>query len=164
MAQAIVFASVVSPDWVWTVERMKQQLYRSETWLIPHCAVKLESCVFCMLGFGPSHFHHMKSVVKSGWEPGWTCWLLDLTWTLSPSSRTLLEKVCRGRKPTLNHLRRAGDPKLLLVCSVNETPLGSSRVQPKAPHDMQICPGARIVGEELCSKCLQTLASVVCRG
>lgn len=33
------------------------------------------------------------------------------------------------------------------MCAVNEMPLGSSRVQPKAPHDMEMCPGARIVGK-----------------
>lgn len=78
--------------------------------------------------------------------------------------RTALEKVCRGHELALNPLGRAGDPKLLLVSAVNDTPLGSSRVQPKAPHDMEICPGARFVGSELCSEYLQALASAVCEG
>jgi hypothetical protein len=33
------------------------------------------------------------------------------------------------------------------VSAVNEMPLGSSRVQPKAPNDMETCLGARFVGK-----------------
>lgn len=69
--------------------------------------------------------------------------------------RTPRGKVFRGHELTLNPLRGAGDPKLLLVSAVNDLPLGSSRVQPKAPHDMEICPGARFVGSEWGSICLR---------
>lgn len=63
---------------MWTAERTKQQLYQSETWLTAHCAQKVGSCVFRTLVFGPSHFCHMKSVVKSAENTAGPagCWVL----------------------------------------------------------------------------------------
>lgn len=66
------------------------------------CCEAWELCV--MLDFHPSHFHHIKAVVKSGLRTWLDLLAGGLTWALSPSSRTLLEKVCRDHKPALNPL------------------------------------------------------------
>lgn len=49
---------------MWTVEQIKQPLYQAGTADSSLCCEAWELCV--TLGFRPSHFHHIKSTVKSG--------------------------------------------------------------------------------------------------